>query len=166
MRLAHCVNPTKAKLPSYPPQSCQSWTGVVRSPMVLPPPTYIPVMPSLPFHPCANPLCPTLVRIGRYCDQCARLPANARTKPRTLRPYDKAQHRRWRLLVLARDPVCRACKRELSTDADHIVPLDQGGTWAMDNGQGLCPRCHGQKTRREHSTTNTAGSAGKAESEY
>jgi len=61
-----------------------------------------------------------------------------------------ARHQRWRKLVLARHPICCAsgCGK-LATEADHVVALSLGGTWAVENGQGLCKRHHSQKTRRE-----------------
>jgi hypothetical protein len=31
------------------------------------------------------------------------------------------------MAVLVRDPICKACDKELSTQADHIVPLEDGG---------------------------------------
>lgn len=70
------------------------------------------------------------------------------------RGYDK-WHRKWRQVVLARDPVCAnpyGHHQGLvvpATVADHIVPLSKGGTWALSNGQGLCARCHGAKTAQE-----------------
>ena len=118
--------------------------------MELPPRPSIPAMPSLPPHPCAHPLCPNLLTSGRYCEEHARLRWRTRTAPRLARPYDKMQHRRWRKLILGRDPICRVCHTEPSTEADHIVPLDQGGGWGLDNGQGLCASCHGKKTREEN----------------
>lgn len=36
-----------------------------------------------------------------------------------------------------------------STDADHIVRLEDGGGWSLSNGQGLCASCHGRKTAGE-----------------
>ena len=59
--------------------------------------------------------------------------------------------------MLARDPVCvdpfgiHAQRREVipSTDADHIVRLEDGGGWGLENGQGLCAECHGRKTAGE-----------------
>jgi 5-methylcytosine-specific restriction protein A len=53
------------------------------------------------------------------------------------------------VLILARDPICRICKVEASTVADHIVPLRRGGDWGLENGQGLCASCHGKKTAKE-----------------
>jgi len=57
--------------------------------------------------------------------------------------------RRWqrlRLVVLKRDPVCRACGREASTDVDHILPKRAGGPDSLENLQGLCGPCHSRKT--------------------
>jgi len=59
-----------------------------------------------------------------------------------------AQHRAWRKLVLHRHPVCVIqvlCNGALSIVADHIVPLNRGGTFAETNGQGACEDCHNWK---------------------
>jgi 5-methylcytosine-specific restriction enzyme A len=58
-------------------------------------------------------------------------------------------HQRWRLMILNRDPICRKCNREASTEADHIISLRKGGVSSMENGQGLCKSCHSEKTRNE-----------------
>lgn len=76
------------------------------------------------------------------------------SKPRP--DYDKWYRRAvWtkglRVLVLARDPICRMCNRAASTIADHIVP--HKGNWTlfcdMANLQGLCENCHSLKTAAE-----------------
>src|SRR5712664_2524842 len=69
------------------------------------------------------------------------------------RGYD-ARHRRWRKIILWRDPICKGCGKALSTHADHIVPLSQGGTWQLSNGQGLCESCHNTKTATVDSPRN------------
>ena len=58
--------------------------------------------------------------------------------------------RRLRLVVLSEEPICRECKRELSTDVDHIKPRSTHPelAWDRDNLQGLCRSCHSEKTRR------------------
>jgi 5-methylcytosine-specific restriction protein A len=65
------------------------------------------------------------------------------------RGYDR-QWEKVRAVVLARDPVCKACERRLSVEADHITPLAAGGA-RLDpkNCQGLCKPCHTAKTNRE-----------------
>ena len=57
--------------------------------------------------------------------------------------YHTEKWRKVRAKVMARDPVCRLCRRKKSEDADHIVPLRSGGRpWDMANLQGLCKSCH------------------------
>jgi 5-methylcytosine-specific restriction enzyme A len=60
---------------------------------------------------------------------------------------------RWlklRAMVLRRDPICKRCKDEPSTDVDHKIPIRAGGArWSLDNLQGLCHGCHSKKTRQE-----------------
>lgn len=104
-------------------------------------------------HPCAEPRCPELVGRGE-----SRCPTHARAKQQAYdrsrgtaaeRGYD-AGHRKWRAAILARDPICKACHRERSTFADHIVPLNQGGAKLdLANGQGLCSHCHQVKRGQE-----------------
>ena len=59
-----------------------------------------------------------------------------------------------RLKALERDKhLCQMClKRGIfttATDVDHIIPLAQGGSDAMENLQSLCHECHKQKTCQE-----------------
>lgn len=103
-------------------------------------------MPWKAKHPCLWPGCPELTRRA-YCAIHARRYDQDRGTA-AARGYD-ARHRRWRKMVLARHPVCCDCRRELSTVADHIVPLSQGGDWSLENGQGLCQADHNRKTAKE-----------------
>ncbi len=58
--------------------------------------------------------------------------------------------RRLRRLVLAEEPTCRTCG-EPSTNVDHILPVALGGSpRSRGNLQGLCQRCHSNKTAREY----------------
>jgi 5-methylcytosine-specific restriction enzyme A len=56
-----------------------------------------------------------------------------------------------RVLVLARDPICKICNRYPSVVADHIKP--HLGNWDLftdlNNLQGLCEHCHNVKTATE-----------------
>lgn len=104
-------------------------------------------MPTRPKRPCPHPGCPELVQRGR-CPRHALQVERARGTT-AQRGYG-AHHRRWRAMILARDVLCVApkCKRP-ATQADHIIPLSMGGTWALENGQGLCHHHHSSKTARE-----------------
>jgi len=58
---------------------------------------------------------------------------------------------------------CRSCGRVCSdkreAHADHIVPIAEGGErYDVTNGQTLCVRCHGRKTRREQAKTAACAS--------
>jgi len=109
-------------------------------------------MPWARLKPCPRPGCPNLVhRKERYCDHHRKVEAQAWDSMRgtsTQRGYG-VQHRRWRDIVLANDRYCRIgvkCNGEaLSTVADHIVPLQHGGNFAIPNGQGACEACHNWK---------------------
>lgn len=60
-----------------------------------------------------------------------------------LRLYNTPEWRAIRREVLARDPVCRFCKKEKSTTVDHIE-RHRGDPAKFFRGpfQGLCKRCH------------------------
>ncbi len=100
-----------------------------------------------PLHSCRHPGCPALLRGPvSYCP--AHQPPRWRTAPEDQRQYDSAKHRTWwRKAVLAEHPTC-PCGAP-ATVADHIVSLKRGGEWGLDNGQGLCLRCHQSKRGRE-----------------
>jgi 5-methylcytosine-specific restriction endonuclease McrA len=76
--------------------------------------------------------------------------------------YCDKRHRAWRQAVLIRDAwQCQACGRicvnKREAQADHIVPIVQGGDrYAIENGQCLCHSCHSRKTRRENSGAASA----------
>ncbi|WP_407673901.1 HNH endonuclease signature motif containing protein [Nocardioides pini] len=68
----------------------------------------------------------------------------------------RRQRERFRTAVLRRDPVCRACGEADATEADHVIPVADGGSLHdVANGQGLCHACHDIKTRAENASRNT-----------
>lgn len=109
-------------------------------------------MPTSPGRLCCHANCDEIVHPPEsHCAKHKTLLATRDVEARgsaASRGYD-ARHRRWRLFILRRDPICKDCGRAPSNHADHIVALAQGGTWALSNGQGLCETCHNQKTARE-----------------
>ena len=61
-----------------------------------------------------------------------------------------------RARILDRDPICRECIRQgtvdrdsISTIADHVINLADGGTNDDENFEGLCGRHSNEKTARE-----------------
>jgi 5-methylcytosine-specific restriction protein A len=56
-------------------------------------------------------------------------------------------------MQLAREPLCRICRRGgqamAATEVDHIVPRSRGGSDTWRNLQSLCKPCHSRKTARE-----------------
>jgi 5-methylcytosine-specific restriction protein A len=91
---------------------------------------------------CHTPRCPEHTREHQRRDRQRRGSSSKRGYRR--------RHYRLREIVLARDPICRACGEEPSVIADHVTPLRQGGApYDLDNLQGLCTRCHNRKTARE-----------------
>jgi 5-methylcytosine-specific restriction enzyme A len=75
--------------------------------------------------------------------------------------YNTARWQRTRAFIIQRDPLCMIAKlcverfgvRLPSKDADHIVPIRQGGDpWDPENLQGACHECHAHKTALESKT--------------
>jgi 5-methylcytosine-specific restriction protein A len=104
-------------------------------------------MPRAP-RKCPKPGCETRITNQRYCDE--HMPINwAYGTDRTSTPL----HREWRSAVLQRcggrcqirGPKCTTT----ATEADHIIPVAEGGTYTLSNGQGTCHTCHQAKTRDE-----------------
>ena len=62
--------------------------------------------------------------------------------------------KRWamaRRAVLDRDPICKVCDNELSTEVDHIRPLSEGGDpYRLEGLQGICSPCHWAKSAGEN----------------
>ena len=63
--------------------------------------------------------------------------------------YDTPRHRWWRRRVLEAHPICPGVPPGVhggrvveSAIAHHIVPVQAGGTWRLENGIGLCQACH------------------------
>jgi 5-methylcytosine-specific restriction protein A len=106
-------------------------------------------MPYRAPRPCRAHGCPELVTDrGGLCARHARERQAAQDAARPnagARGYG-AEWRQRRAAVLARDPICRACNVNPSTDVDHIVARAAGGTDELGNLQGLCHRCHSRKT--------------------
>lgn len=62
---------------------------------------------------------------------------------------ERTRGRRWmaiRALVLTEEPLCRLCLAKdrvtASTQVDHIVALEDGGTDERSNLRGVCDDCH------------------------
>jgi len=109
-------------------------------------------MPRAANKECAHPRCPVVVPSGqRHCEQHKRAEVKQYEQGRGS-SSKRGYGRRWtklRRVILARDPVCVACKRKPSTDVDHITPRRRGGTDDEANLQGLCHECHSSKTATE-----------------
>ena len=74
-----------------------------------------------------------------------------------------ARHKRWRKIILQRDPLCVYCKRQgkitPATVADHIETIAEAPErqYDTDNGQGLCKACHDTIKQREDAAQRRTG---------
>ena len=72
----------------------------------------------------------------------------------------------WRQRILTNEPLCRHCWAKgittVAQEVDHIVPLEQGGTYSDDNAQPLCTPCHQAKTAKDrgYATRKAIGADG------
>jgi 5-methylcytosine-specific restriction enzyme A len=108
------------------------------------------------LRPCLEPGCPELVGRGRCAAHTAAYKRRHHGDP--ARGYGSAQHQAWRRAVIQRDRECVDCGAALldargeplsTADADHVVALQEGGSYALGNGAGRCHGCHSRKTARE-----------------
>lgn len=76
------------------------------------------------------------------------LPKSADRPSACKQGYDR-RWQRLRLMILAKEPLCRLCGNRFATQVDHVVPRSKGGDDSEDNLQALCASCHSKKTRRE-----------------
>lgn len=54
-----------------------------------------------------------------------------------------------RHVVLVEEPICMVCMRRPSSQVDHKIPLCKGGTDDRENLQGICEKCHDEKTCKD-----------------
>ena len=100
---------------------------------------------------CNVPGCPTLTDQPR-CPTHTKAADQARGTA-TQRGYTSPRHRRFRRLVLKRDPICVICGA-IATVADHYPmsrrDLEANGLDPDDptRGRGLCSTCHARETAR------------------
>lgn len=76
--------------------------------------------------------------------------------PLSVPTYNDPEYLRNRSFVLARDLWCEGYPvgihgntRVRTTTADHIKPLSQGGTHALDNLEAMCASCNSSKGAEE-----------------
>ena len=101
---------------------------------------------------CSRPGCPTVVETSGRCPDCrAQVARTRRATDPMQRAYTSPRHRRFRRLVLKRDPQCVLCGAVASV-ADHY-PVSRRDLVAQGldpddpaRGRGLCASCHGRET--------------------
>lgn len=113
----------------------------------------------MPKRPCLESSCPNFAEVRGRCREHYRQLERERNQRRRADP-DRGRRvqlyhsKGWLVLrrrVIFEQPICatEGCG-DLSAEADHIVPLSQGGAeYERSNCQGLCRRCHALKSGRE-----------------
>lgn len=76
----------------------------------------------------------------------------ARNKRYSRENSNNPRGHRWRKLrafILNRDPICQVCRNMASQQVDHIKPIHLGGDDSHSNLQGICEKCHKEKSADE-----------------
>lgn len=63
-------------------------------------------------------------------------------------PYDAAQYRTNRAIVLAGSPICSLCGQAIADTVDHIIPLSRGGDHSLANLRPACTSCNSSRGAR------------------
>ena len=113
------------------------------------------------LHECRHPRCGNYAIKGGVCFEHRALYTQQVAGPpgSNLKPSN-SRFRWMRAAYLMRNPICACCHQAAAHDLDHIRP-HRGNValfWDQTNWQGLCVRCHRQKTARE--TIHTEAEAG------
>lgn len=91
-------------------------------------------------------------RRDKYCSQeCYWISLRTERYPVDRRPRREHEftNKQRRELLRHAGGQCQMCGATENLQADHVVPIWNGGTNALDNGQILCRPCHNQKTRAD-----------------
>ena len=89
---------------------------------------------------CKHLGCTGITTSGSSCSN-HKTPRSKDTRTRTGR-YT-GEYPKNRALLLASNPACVRCGWKADT-ADHILPIDSGGTHELSNLQPMCKRCNSQ----------------------
>ena len=107
-------------------------------------------------RPCTAPGCPRLVPGSSKGSRCEAHKPKAWATSEGRSASERGYGGNWSRLrgaVLAREPLCRACRAAgvvcAASVVDHVVPKAEGGTDAWENLQPLCRRCHDLKSQQE-----------------
>lgn len=113
-------------------------------------------MPMKPPRLCPYPTCSVRLFDGEVCPTHGKkgggIPSKGKNKDSSFRHGVSISTRAWMRLsewIKRREPWCRVCKVEPTTETDHVLPRKFGGTHERRNLQGLCKSCHSMKTSRE-----------------
>ena len=112
-------------------------------------------MPYAAPKPCTHPGCSALVRGGSRCKDHPYTMIRRTAAKEYNKWYKTARWRKNRAAFLAKHPLCvKHEARGLMVPAkvvDHKTPHkgDEVLFWDQTNWQGLCARCHNQKTARQ-----------------
>jgi 5-methylcytosine-specific restriction endonuclease McrA len=68
-----------------------------------------------------------------------------------------------RRIVLENEPICHWCHKAPSTEADHLIEVDRGGTDDLENLCGSCKKCNSIRGNRYLNAKRTAQQQSRAE---
>ncbi len=112
-------------------------------------------MPYAAPRPCTHPGCSALVHGGSRCPKHPYVMQRRAAAREYNKWYKTARWRKNRASFLARNPLCvkHYAKGQMvpATVVDHKIPHkgDETLFWDQTNWQGMCTRCHNQKTAKQ-----------------
>ncbi len=108
------------------------------------------------MKPCLSPGCPNVV--GRGAQRCDEHDLGPWDHKRTFQERYGVTRSEWakiRARVIRRDHGrCVDCSSRQRLEADHIVPVSQGGSSDLDNLATRCRTCHQAKTNADRKVSD------------
>ena len=102
----------------------------------------------MPYAPPSRCPCGNIATRRGRCDQ--HQPTPWATRSRNGDALTGRQRQQLHDQQIAREPQCRRCGSQDQLEADHIIPIAEGGAHTDPaNLQTLCHNCHKQKTEAE-----------------
>ena len=94
---------------------------------------------------CSNPTCPH----SQPCPDHGRKPWQGSKRKDRAKLSGYKQQKRAKYVLRTHDTVCHVCGYPGATEADHVIPLAEGGPDTLGNMRPIHHDCHVAKTAEE-----------------
>ena len=108
---------------------------------------------------------PARIESNRACEGASNI-TNTHQRKTTMTKRNSPEFMRNRRIVLENEPICHWCHKAPSTEADHLIEVDRGGTDELENLCGSCKKCNAtrgnqylnaKRTRQQHARAEHLG---------